>query len=522
MSKRAFAAMSIGSNNTMTDNKRIAKNTVIVYIRLVVVTLIGLLSSRFVLQALGVSDYGLYNVVGSIIGMFAFISGSLSVTTIRFLNFEKGKPDGDMNRMFNICNALHIGMAALLLILFEIFGVWYIINYLNVEPGKEADAMFVFQVSIVVCCLGIMNVPYSSLYNVHEKFVFPTVITIIDAVLKLASILALLYYPGNRLRVYAFAMSVITFSDFVVYHLMAYRNWRPIVRWSFVPKWGSYREVISYTNYNMLSTVSMTARSQGSNLLINFFFGTVVNAAYAVSTIVRSFVEMFMSSFDGAAAPQITQNISANNTERVAYLAHTICRACIILTELVLLPLYLEMDFILKLWLGNPPEGTTLFCRITLFIVLMAATCGGIGRVIDGAGKIKWFKIQISFYYLLCLPVGYVLFHYGFPAYWILILFVLSDVFNRITQLILLKVILNFDIATFVKEAYTRPFVIFVLMAIFAIVYQHLNIQAIPMRMMGIIISVVFSAIIVYAIGLKKDEKQKVLQLIKNKMNHNS
>ena len=118
--------------------------------------------------------------------------------------------------------------------------------------------------------------------------------------------------------------------------------------------------------------------------------------------------------------------------------------------------------------------------------------------------------------------MGYVLFRYGFPAYWILILFVLSDVFNRITQLILLKVILNFDIVTFVKEAYTRPFVIFVLMAIFAIVYQHLNIQAIPMRMMGIIISVVFSAIIVYAIGLKKDEKQKVLQLIKNKMNHNS
>ena len=522
MSRRAFAAMSLGSVNTMTDNKRIAKNTIIVYIRLIVVTLIGLLSSRFVLQALGVSDYGLYNVVGSIIGMFAFISASLSATTIRFLNFEKGKPDGDMNHMFNICNVLHIGMATLLLVLFECFGVWYIINYLNVEPGKEADAMFVFQVSIITCCLGIMNVPYSSLYNVHEKFVFPTVITIVDALLKLASILALLYYPGNRLRVYAFAMSIITFSDFVIYHLMAYRKWRPIVRWSFVPRWGSYREVISYTNYNMLSTVSMTARSQGSNLLINFFFGTVVNAAFAVSTIVRGFVETFMASFDGAAGPQITQNISANNMERVAYLSHTICRACIILSELILLPLFVEMDFILKLWLGNPPEGTTLFCQITLFIVLMAATCGGIGRVIDGAGKIKWFKIQISFYYLLCLPVGYVLFKNGFPSYWILILFVLSDVFNRITQLILLKVILNYDIVTFVKEAYTRPLLIFVLMTIFAIVYQHLNIQTASMRIVGIIISVVFSATIVYAIGLKKEEKQKVLQLIKARINRNS
>jgi len=502
----------------MDENKLIAKNTIIVYIKLVAVTIIGLLSSRFVLQALGVSDYGLYNVVGSVIGMFSFISGSLSVTTIRFLNFEKGKPDGDMNRMFNICNVLHIGMAILLLILFECFGVWYINNYLNVAPGKESDAMFVFQVSTIVCCMGIMNVPYSSLYNVHEKFLFPTILTIIDAVLKLLCILFLLYYSGNRLRVYAFGISLITFLDFVVYHLLAYRNWRHIVRWSFVPKWNSYREVISYTNYNMLSTVSMTARSQGSNLLINFFFGTVVNAAYAVSTIVRSFVETFMTSFDGAAGPQITQNISANNMERVSYLAHTICRACIILSELVLLPLYLEMDFILKLWLGTPPEGTTLFCKITLFIVLMAATCGGIGRVIDGAGKIKWFKIQISFYYLMCLPVGYVLFYYGFPAYWILILFVLSDVFNRITQLILLKRILSYDIATFVKEAYTRPFLILILMILFAVGYEQLDIQTIPMKIVGIIVSTLFSATLVYFIGLKRSEKQKALQIIKDKM----
>lgn len=513
--------MSLGSDSIMTDNKRIAKNTIVVYIRLVVVTLIGLLSSRFVLQALGVSDYGLYNVVGSVIGMFSFISASLSVTTIRFLNFEKGKPNGDMNRMFNICNVLHICMAVLLLILFECIGVWYINNYLNVAPGKEVDAMFVFQVSTITCCLGIMNVPYSSMYNVHEKFVFPAILMIVDSFLKLLCILFLLYYSGNRLRLYAFGISLITFMDFVVYHLLAYRNWRSVVKWSFVPKWGSYREVISYTNYNMLSTVSMTARSQGSNLLINYFFGTVVNAAYAVSAIVRSFVEMFMTSFDGAAAPQITQNISANNMERVAYLSHTICRACIILSELILLPLYVEMDFILRLWLVTPPEGTALFCRITLFIVLMAATCGGIGRVIDGAGKIKWFKIQISFYYLLCLPVGYVLFYYGFPAYWILILFVISDVLNRITQLILLKVILSYDIVTFVKEAYTRPLLIFVLMAIFAVVYQHLDIQSVPMRIVGIIISVVFSATIVYAIGLKKEEKQKVLQLIKARINPN-
>ena len=220
--------------DTTSDNKRIAKNTIIVYVRLIVTTIIGLLTSRFVLQALGVSDFGLYNVVGSIIGMFAFISASLSTTTIRFLNYEKGKPDGDMNRMFNICNVLHLAMAIIVLILFELCGIWYINGYLNVTPGKEMDAMFVFQVSTVACCLGIMNVPYSSLYNVHEKFLFPSVLGILNTSLKFICVLILLYYPGNRLRMYALAMSLLTVSDFVIYHLLSYRNWRPIVRWSFV------------------------------------------------------------------------------------------------------------------------------------------------------------------------------------------------------------------------------------------------------------------------------------------------
>ncbi len=510
--------MSRGFASIMTDNKRIARNTVVIYVRLIVTTAVGLLTSRFVLQALGVSDYGLYNVVGSIIGLFAFISASLSTTTIRFLNYEKGKPDGDMNRMFNICNALHISLAALLFVLFEICGIWYINHYLNVAPGKYVDAMFVFQVSTMACCLGIMNVPYSSLYNVHEKFLFPAVLGILSAVLKLLCVLLLLYYSGNRLRMYALAMSLLTILDFAIYHLMAYRNWRPIVKWSFVNKLHSYKEVISFTNYNMLSTVSRTARSQGSNLLINFFFGTLVNAAYGIAMSVSGFVESFMASFDGAAGPQITQNISAGNTERVSYLANTIGRICIILTELVLLPLYVEIEFVLKIWLGTPPEGSVLFCKIIFVLILVAATSGGIGRVINGSGKIKWFKIELSFFYLMCIPVGYVLFKNGFPPHWILVLFVLSDVFNRIAQLILLKVILSFDVASFIKEAYLRPAVILVLMVCYVACYRYMNIQTIPMRITGIIVTAIVSAILVYFVGLNGSERSKIKQFVVGKL----
>ncbi len=513
MFKRVSAVISRGFATIMTDNRRIAQNTLIVYVRLILTTAVGLLTSRFVLQALGVSDYGLYNVVGSIIGLFAFISASLSTTTVRFLNYEKGKPDGDMNRMFNICNVLHIGLAILLFLLFEICGIWYITHYLNVAPDKYADAMFVFQVSTMACCLGIMNVPYSSLYNVHEKFLFPAVLSIVNTVLKLLCVLLLLYYTGNRLRMYALAMGLLTISDFAIYHIMSYRNWRPIVKWSFVNELRSYREVISFTNYNMLSTVSRTARSQGSNLLINFFFGTIVNAAYGIAAMVSGFAESFMASFDAAAGPQITQNISAGHTERVSYLANTIGRICIILSELLLLPLYIEIEFVLKVWLGTPPEGSALFCKIIFLLILVAATSGGIGRVINGSGKIKWFKIELSFFYLMCIPVGYILFKNGFAPHWILVLFVLSDVFSRIVQLILLKVVLSFDVLAFIKQAYLRPVVILALMVIYVVCYRSLDIHTIPMRITGIIVTGIFSAILVYCIGLKRDERSKIKQV---------
>jgi len=506
----------------MTDNGLIARNTLVVYVRLMVTTAVGLLTSRFVLQALGVSDYGLYNVVGSIIGLFAFISASLSTTTIRFLNYEKGKVDGDMNRMFNICNVLHIGLAILLFLLFQLCGIWYINHYLNAAPGKYADAMFVFQVSTVACCLGIMNVPYSSLYNVHEKFLFPAALSILNTIVKLLCVLLLLCYTGNRLRLFALAMSLLTISDFVVYHWMSYRNWRSIVKWSFVNEVKSYKEVLSFTNYNMLSTVSKTARSQGSNLLINFFFGTLVNAAYGIAATVSGFVEAFMASFDSAAGPQITQNISAGNTQRVSYLANTIGRICILLSELVLLPLYVEIDFVLRLWLGTPPEGSALFCKIIFLLILVASTSGGIGRVINGSGKIKWFKIQLSFFYLMCIPVGYVLFRHGFPPHWILVLFVLSDMLSRVVQLILLKTVLSFDVAAFIREAYLRPAVVFVLMVFYAMCYRYLDIHSISMRIVGISMTAIFSAILVYWVGLKGHERARVKRFVVDKFNHAS
>ena len=185
------------------NNKRIAKNTLVVYGQLMLRLLLGLYTSRLALEALGVSDFGLYSVVAGVVFLFTFISDSLSGTTIRYVNVERGKKDGDLNRVFNVCNVLHIGMALFLFVILEIGGVYYIHHFLNVEPGKETDAMFAFQVGVVACCLGTINVPFSSLFNATEKFLFVAVVAISVKVVQLLLLFWLLTYEGSRIKAFA-------------------------------------------------------------------------------------------------------------------------------------------------------------------------------------------------------------------------------------------------------------------------------------------------------------------------------
>lgn len=514
MSRRAFADMSLGSVNTMTDNKRIAKNTIIVYIRLIVVTLIGLFSSRFVLQALGVSDYGLYNVVGGVIALFAVISGSMSATTIRFLNFEIGKTSGDPNKVFNICQVTHIVFAFIILLLAETIGIFYVLNYLKVEPGKAGDAMFVFQVSTVVACIGIINVPYQSVFVAKEKFFHIAVIDIINALIKLGLIIILLYYKGNALRFYALIMSVTTLVSFVVYHYLCFKYWPELVRWKLFKKINEYKDLLVFNNYNLLAGVALMGRSQGSNILINFFFGTVVNGAYGIARTVQGFVEMFTVNFDSAAAPQITQSVGRGDMQRASYIASRSCRICQLLSLWIVLPLYVEMEFILRLWLGLVPDHAVLFCRVTLVTVLVASTGGGMLRLKDALGKIKWFMIIYSFWYFLTLPVGYYLFKQGYPPVTILVLYILSDVLSRISQLVLMKVIYNYDIITFMRQAYVKPLIILMMMIIYVTIYYQIPLHSAVLHFVGLLVSAIVGTLLVFFMGLLASERQKAFSFI--------
>ena len=500
------------------SNKKIAKNTLIVYVRVFVTMFVGLFTSRFVLQALGVSDYGLYNVVGGVISMFTFISGSLAATTTRFVNYEMGKENGDTNRIFNISNVLHLCFALLILLLAESIGIFYIEHYLNVDPGKEGDAMFVFQVSTIVACIGIINVPYQSLFIAHEKFSMIAIIDILNTIIRLILVLLLFLYKGNVLRLYAVFMSAMTIVTFVAYHYYCYKYWPKIVKFRVIKELSAYKELLVFNNYNLLGTASLVARNQGSNMLINYFFGTAVNAAYAIANNVQIYVNIFIGNFDTAAGPQITQKVSSGKVQDSLNLVYKTCRICILLMIIVFFPLLVELNFILQVWLGKVPEGTSTFCVFTLLIAVVSSTSGGLTQFINGYGKIKWFKIQYSILYLLCIPVGYLLFKYGYPAYYITILFVISDLLSRVNQLLLLKKMLGLKIVCFFKEAYLRPIVVFALLLLYSFFYRDLQMQGIAQHVAGIVFTAILAMIASFSLGLKKTERENIKTLVINKI----
>lgn len=500
------------------NNKKIAKNTIFIYFRLFTTMIIGLYSSRIVLQVLGVSDFGIFSVVGGVLAMFTFITASLGAATSRFFNVEMGKEHGDVNKIFNVNQLLHVVLAAIIFVLAETIGLWYIYNKLVLPEGKLMDALFVYQVSIVTICLGIINEPYSSLFSAHEKFGFLTTFDIANTLFRFVCVLALLYLPGNSLRYYSIIMSLTTINTFLVFHVYAAHKWPHIIKLRFIKGLNNYKPLLSFSGWNLLSTVSFMARSSGSDLLLNSFFGTAVNGAYAISRSVNNYVSTFAANFDVASGPQIIQSYSSGNTERCNYLVNKLGRFSLLLFEVIFFPLYIELDFILHLWLGNVPDGVLTFCQINLILCGISLSCGGFSQLISASGKIKWFKIEISTFFLVCIPIGYVLFKLGYSQYSLLILFVIADLLQRAVQMVLLKTVLNFDSIQYMKEAYVKPIIIAIIMSVLLFGYSYLDITNTFVRLLSIVACFIITTAIVYYIGLTSGEKTKVVSMLKNKI----
>lgn len=490
----------------MDQTKKIGFNTVIIFVRLCICTVVGLIASRVILDALGASDYGLYNVVGGIVTLLNVINTAMLSTSYRYITFEIGKgSNGRPNVVFNACFAIHLLLAVLILIIGLPIGEWYISNYLNVDPTKIADAHFVFRVSIATTAISTLFVPYQGLIVALEKFSVNAIIDIITQSLKLLVLFCFLYLAENRLRLYSLIMMSYTLLTGFSYFLYSKLTNKSITKFRITKEVPIYKNMFGYAFWTLFGAVASLGKNQGSAILINFFFGTIVNAAFAVANQVESYIVLFSGTLGQAATPQITKNLSGGNSSRSIKLTCYISKYTFLLMALIAFPVLLDMDFLLGLWLKEIPEGTTTFCKLIVVGGLLSCLGAGIPALVNATGDIRTYQVIIHTFNLLPLFVAFVLFKTGYNQYTLSIIYCIFIFLSAFLKLFLLRRIFKFDVMQFIKISYSRMFYVSIPLVVFYYFYNP-STFSIWGHLVGLVLSEFFLLFIVALFAFDRNE----------------
>lgn len=395
--------------DTSKNNKRIAKNTLLLYVRMLFLMIISLYTSRVILNTLGVEDYGINNVVSGFIGMLGFLSGSLGAASSRFITYDLGIGDMvTMKRTFGNIVTIHLLLAVMILIFGETIGLWFVLNKLQIPENRMTAALWVYQFSIFSFMLSIVSVPYNATIIAHERMKAFAYISIVDAILKLLIVYLLVIIPYDKLIIYAILFFCIQVFDRVVYGVYCYRHFEETkTKLAFNKK--LFKEIFSFAVWTMNGNLAVIGYTQGINVLLNMFFGPVVNAARGIAVQVQTVVQNFCNNFQMALNPQLTKSYAQKDLAHMQQLLKVSSKFSFFLLYIISLPLMLEAPLVLKWWLGIVPEHTINFLRLILCSSMLVALSNPLVVSVHATGKIKKFQ-AIEGTMLLCIvPIAYVL-----------------------------------------------------------------------------------------------------------------
>lgn len=399
--------------DSLSNNTRIAKNTVYLYIRTFFILLVSLYTSRVVLSTLGVDDYGTYNVVGGFVAMFSLLSGALSNAISRYITFELGRGDLDrLKEVFSTSITVQILIALIIIVLAEIVGVWFLNVKMSIPEGRIIAANWVFQCSLLTFCINLISIPYNACIIAHERMKTFAYVSILEAVLKLGVVYLLFIIGFDRLIVYAVLLVLVAVIIRLIYGIYCNRHFEEChYRFSF--NRGLIKEMSSLAGWNMLGASGAILNSHGVNLLMNIFFGVKVNAARGLAVQVNSAVTSFVYSFTTAVNPQITKSYAKGTYEESFKLVLLSSKYSYVLMALLAVPLFVEAPYILKLWLKEVPDYTVLFVRLTLINALIMTLSTSLYTLAIATGDIKKYQIVVGSLSLSCFFITYILYRIG-------------------------------------------------------------------------------------------------------------
>lgn len=497
----------------MTQSTIAIKNTLFLFIRVVFTTLISLYTSRIILQALGASDYGLYNIIGGMVALISFLHYSLNGATLRFMNLALAEGDITVMRMiFNTVLKIHFVIAILIFLICETGGLWFLYTRLNIPPGRENAAFWIFQLSIISMMLNVVQVPYDSAIIAHQRMKVFAIISFIEAVLKLVSAYLLFYTLFDKLIAYSLYILICSVIIRLTYQIYCRRNFAEC-KFDMSFDKNIFKEISVFFGWDLVGNVSSLLRTQGINILQNMFFGTIVNAAMGLASTVSGAINGVVSNINLALKPQIFQYFYKKDYKNVVLLISRGTKLSFFLLLLICVPIFFETKFILNLWLVSIPNYTINFIKLFLISLLVGVLFDFLTVLLNATGKIKLLSISSSIIYTSSVALSYVLLKNGYDVYTTTIMHILSTfAMGLAILLIIIKIVPDFPFYTFLKEVILKNLFILGIVAfgIFSFSFLHFN-----NAFLRIVMDICFTGIVIYIFGLTAEERAYAVSQIK-------
>lgn len=488
------------------------------YIRMGVTMLVQLYTSRIVLNALGVNDYGIYNIVGSVILAFSFISGPLGTATQRFYNFELGQNNKEnVNSIFNHSLIIYSILAVILFLILESAGLWFIHNQMQLPVDRMDAALWAFHLSVLGFIFSLLKVPYESLIIAHEKMSFYAYVSIVEVLLKLLNAFCLLYIAVDKLILYSINQLVITWI--IGGCVVLYCN-RKFVYVRLRKMWDIciFKQLLGFSGWSLFGSIASMSANQGLNILLNVFYGVAVNAAMGIANQIGLSVNQFVTNFQIAFRPQIVKSYAAGNVSELRELISNASKFSYLLLFMLVCPLCFNIDFILRVWLKNVPEYTSVFCIFILLYTLLEALSAPMWMTVQATGKIRTYQLIISSIIGLNFFISYAFLKLGFSPLIVLQVKCCLDVVYLVIRLWFMRKMVNYSVGYFVKEVLLPIFVISVL----SMGMISLAISVVEKELYKLLIScTVFILAYIpacYYIALSSSERRIILKFVASKI----
>lgn len=494
------------------DNKRIVKNTLLLYIRQFFTLGLSLYTSRLTLNVLGVTDFGIYAAVGGITALLSILTSSMSTTTQRFMTFELGKKDNEkLNRVYITSIQIYILFSVLLFILGETIGLWFISNKLTIPAERLEIAIYVFHFSLLICILNVLNIPNQAAIIAHEDMGTFALFSITDATFKLVSVLILFWISWDKLLIYAVFLFLIQLINRIASIVYCHYNYTFIKYRNIFDK-SLAKEMFSLAGWNIVSNISVMGFIQGVNILLNIFFGPILNAAYTVAMQAYSGIRSFCSSFQLASNPQIIKSYSTGDYERMHSLLITVCKMSFFLIFFLSLPFAINAEAILELWLGKVPKHATAFFILLLLYAYFDVFAYPMDVAAQATGKIKKYNILISLTTLTTLPIGYLLYLSGAIPETIYIVAIIMSIVGLMVRITILSNLILMNKIIFLKQVILRSFGVGLLSSILPLIVSFLIPNTIYRVILTFLLSFLASGSMIYLIGLTSNERKSAIE----------